>query len=306
MNTVPQRVGGDQVVLDKLKENIFSTLHVATIGVVTEVDNSVITVKPIIKERAVGTYGEIQWLDLPEIPDTPFIGASPNVGDSVLLIFCDGDISGWITSGGTNADGTPAPVEQEILRSHSLSNAVAITGLSTNVAIQPSVAYGSVSGTKTDSGIGVSEALVNMIKNWEGFVGTPYQDSGGVWTIGYGHTFTPPWTGANPMSEAQGEDLLKADISPRVDSVHSIFSGMTFTQNQMDALVSFVYNAGAGNLNNSGLTKDIKEGASSAVLKVDFESICHDHQGHLLAGLVHRRDAEWAMYCNGTYLNDGK
>ena len=309
--TVQQRTENEQAKYDKFSENLNSTIHCADIGLITAIDSSsnLLTVKPIIKERIVGNDGKVTWVDFPEIPDTPYIAASgmaPAIGQSVLIIYCDHDISGWIAQGGMNASGTPTSQSQQIMQSHSLSSAVAIVGFGASSTVTPSVSYGQISSSTTPTDIGVSQALVDMIKNWEGWVPTPYQDTGGVWTIGYGHTFTPPWTGSNPLSKEEGDTLLKSDISPRVTSVRNKFPGMSFSQNQLDALVSFVYNAGIGNLDNSGLTKDIKAGASSDVLKRDFESICHDHKGNLLSALVHRRDAEWAMYCNGTYLNNGK
>lgn len=310
MYTITERNQDPQALFDKQEEKIFSTLHCADIGTITAVDSSTgyLTVKPIIRERIVGSDGKVQWQEFPEIPDTPYLaisGSSPSVGMSVLIIYCDRDFSGWLKQGGTNASGNVTAQNPEILRYHALSNAVALVGFGTNPNIVSSTPYGNITASTNPTDIGVSDALVKFIESYEGYVDHPYQDSGGVWTIGYGHTFTPPWTGSNPLPQAEGEALLKQDIAPRVNTVREKFSGMTFKQSQTDALVSFVYNAGGGNLDKSGLTKDIKAGASSTVLKQDFESICHDHQGHLLSGLVHRRDAEWAMYVNGNYLSHG-
>ena len=310
MLTIPERTENEQAIFDKLEEKIFATLHCADIGAITAVDASTgyLTIKPIIRERIVEGRGETKWVDMPEIPDTPYLainGVAPAVGMAVLLIYCDRDFSGWLKAGGTNASGTVTAQNMELIQYHALSNAVALVGFGSNSNIVQSVAYGKITGSTGATDIGVSEALIQMIENWEGYVDQPYKDSGGVWTIGYGHTFTPPWTGSNPLPQAEGEALLKQDITPRVTQVLNKFSGIDLKQNQIDALTSFVFNAGAGNLDNSGLTKDIKNGASAAQLKVDFESISHDHEGHLLSGLVHRRDAEWAMYCNGSYLTNG-
>lgn len=310
MYTIQQRTNNPQAQFDALEEKIFSTLHCADIGVITAIDSSTgyLTVKPIIRERIVESTGAVTWKDLPEIPDTPYLaisGTTPSVGMAVLIIYCDRDFSGWLKAGGTNASGTPTSQNMELIRYHALSNAVAIVGFGSNSNVVSSVSYGQITASTSATDIGVSEALVQMIENWEGYSSTPYQDSGGVWTIGYGHTFTYPWTGSNPLPKEEGEALLKQDIAPRVTQVLNKFSGIDLKQNQIDALTSFVFNAGSGNLDASGLTKDIKNGASAAQLKVDFENICHDHEGHLLSGLVYRRDAEWAMYCNGSYLTSG-
>ena len=310
MLTIPERIEDEQALFDQLENKIFATLHCADIGMITAIDSSTgyLTVKPIIRERIVEGSGETKWVEMPEIPDTPYLaisGTAPAVGMAVLLIYCDRDFSGWLKAGGTNASGTPTAQNMELIRYHALSNAVALVGFGTNSNVVSSVAYGKITASTSATDIGVSEALIQMIENWEGYVDHPYQDSGGVWTIGYGHTFTPPWTGSNPLPQAEGETILKQDIAPRVTQVLNKFSGMDLKQNQIDALTSFVYNAGSGNLDKSGLTKDIKNGASPEQLKKDFETITHDHQGHLLSGLVHRRDAEWAMYCNGSYLTNG-
>ena len=310
MLTIPERIEDEQALFDQLENKIFATLHCADIGMITAIDSSTgyLTVKPIIRERIVEGSGETKWVEMPEIPDTPYLaisGTAPAVGMAVLLIYCDRDFSGWLKAGGTNASGTPTAQNMELIRYHALSNAVALVGFGTNSNVVSSVAYGKITASTSATDIGVSEALIQMIENWEGYVDHPYQDSGGVWTIGYGHTFTPPWSGSNPLPQAEGETLLKQDIAPRVTQVLNKFSGMDLKQNQIDALTSFVYNAGSGNLDKSGLTKDIKNGASPEQLKKDFETITHDHQGHLLSGLVHRRDAEWAMYCNGSYLTNG-
>lgn len=309
MYSIPQRVGDEQAKFDELERKIFATLHCADIGTITAIDSSTsyLTVRPTVKERVVNSSGKTEYKELPEIPDTPYLaisGATPSVGQSVLIIYCDRDFSGWLKQGGTNASGTVTAQNPEILSYHSLNHAVALVGFGANTNIVPSTSYGNITSSTSATEIGVSQALVDVIKSYEGFVNHPYQDSGGTWTIGYGHTFTPPWTGSNPMTETEGETLLKQDIAPRVSSVNSIMSGFSLTQNQKDALVDFVYNLGAGNLQGSDLERDIRNHASSDKLKVDFEEYSHVG-GKVLAGLVHRRDAEWAMFCNGKYLGNG-
>jgi GH24 family phage-related lysozyme (muramidase) len=303
--SISERTNIQQATYDELKNSIFSSLHVADIGTITAVGSeNLITVKPIIRDRIVGSDGKITWKDPPEIPDTPYLsigGAAPAVGQSVLIIYCDKDFSGWIKQGGQNASGTPTAQNQEILRPHDISNAVAIVGF--GVTVSQSTSYGGqITASTANNGTGVSDALVKFIESYEGWVATPYNDSGGTPTIGFGHTFTPPWTGPNPLTREQGEAMLKSDLSSFINSVKNIFSDFTLKQNEFDALVSFVYNLGAGRLKGSKLERDIRSHASSATLKADFEEYCHAH-GKVLPGLVHRRDAEWAMFCNGVYIS---
>ena len=66
------------------------------------------------------------------------------------------------------------------------------------------------------------------------------------------------------------------------------------TQNQFDALVSFAFNLGTGNLRNSTLLKKLNkddfENAANEFLKWDMAS------GHQMAGLTRRRKAERALF----------
>ena len=311
MYSVPQRVGNEQGTYDELERKIFATLHCADIGVITAVDSSTgyLTVKPIITERIDDSTAKTKYVELPEIPDTPYMaisGATPSVGGSVLIIYTDRDFSGWLKQGGTNAAGSATAQNPEILSYHSLNHAVALVGFDTNSNVVQSTNYGSITSSTAATDIGVSQALEDMIKSREGRYPSPYWDSiGQIWTVGYGHTYTGSWTGPNPMTDAQMDALLKSDIAPFASSVNSLMSGVTLKQNQKDALTDFCFNLGAGALEESTLRKDIKRGVTdSDTLKADFEAYAHA-KGKLITGLVRRRDAEWAMYCNGSYLKNG-
>jgi len=148
MFTLPQRIGGQEAIFDKFKESIFSDLKVASIGNVMAIDTAtnLLTVKPLVNERIVNNDGSVKWQEYPVIPDTPYVGGTPKIGDTVLIIYCDYDLSCLLSATGVDTTGSPATVNQEVLRSHSLSNAVAITGLgtsatgmSTDIAMQANV-----------------------------------------------------------------------------------------------------------------------------------------------------------------------
>lgn len=139
----------------------------------------------------------------------------------------------------------------------------------------------------------VSKAGVDLIRNFEGFVGHPYQDSVGVWTIGYGHT-----EGVGPRSphltEPQARKLLAEDLdehyAPAVTN-----TGIALTQHEFDATVSFVYNLGAGVLDASHdfgrlLRKRAYVKAADAMLEYD------EAGGQVLEGLHRRRVAERHLF----------
>ena len=92
-----------------------------------------------------------------------------------------------------------------------------------------------------------SEKGIQLITQFEGCKLISYQDSGGVWTIGYGHTggVTPGMV----ITQQQAVLYLKYDLKNAEKYVRNYDNVYHFTQNQFDALVSFCYNAGAGNLN---------------------------------------------------------
>ena len=135
----------------------------------------------------------------------------------------------------------------------------------------------------------ISESGLNLIKTFEGCRLQSYQDSGGVWTIGYGHT-----NGVGPgqvITQQQADEFLKQDLHNAEKYVMAYDHIYHFNQNQFDALVSFTYNAGAGNLKKllSSGTKPIE------IVHKDLLNCCVRAKGKLLKGLVRRRNAEFNM-----------
>lgn len=148
----------------------------------------------------------------------------------------------------------------------------------------------------------ISPAGVNLIKEFEGFSARPYQDSVGVWTIGYGHT-----EGVGPhsphLTEGAASRLLAADLNkkyaPYVDAL-----AISFNQHQFDALVSFVYNVGPG-----GIAKGTKVG--DALRAHEFSTAAdkllawNKAGGRVLPGLDRRRHEERALFLKATNVMDG-
>lgn len=138
---------------------------------------------------------------------------------------------------------------------------------------------------------GISHQGLNLIKEFEGFRNNAYQDSAGVWTIGYGHTLT-----ARPgmrISRSEGERLLRQDLvrfeKGVRDRVH-----VPLTQNQFDALVSFAFNVGVGAFSKSTLLRLLNQGDYNGA-KNEFRRWVHAG-GRRLQGLVRRRDREAQLF----------
>ncbi len=94
---------------------------------------------------------------------------------------------------------------------------------------------------------------MNHIKNWEGLRLKAYKCPAGVWTIGYGHT-GPDVKPGGTITQAQADALLDKDTDDAESAVNTLVK-VPLSQNQFDALVSFVFNTGIGSFKNSTLLR---------------------------------------------------
>ena len=136
----------------------------------------------------------------------------------------------------------------------------------------------------------VNDDVIKAIKKFEGCAQTAYQDSGGVWTIGYGHTKGVKQ--GQVIDQMRADDYLVEDIAPIERLLNSI--GINFRQEQFDALVSWIFNLGAGNFNSSTMKKYIvgdytDEQITDQMVRWIFSG------GKQLNGLKKRRVAEANM-----------
>ncbi len=94
----------------------------------------------------------------------------------------------------------------------------------------------------------ISQKGLNLIKEFEGLRLKPYKCAAGVWTIGYGHT-NGVNENTNAITEAQAEQYLRDDLRNFETLVNNKnYVPQNINQNQFDALVSFAFNLGGGNL----------------------------------------------------------
>lgn len=132
---------------------------------------------------------------------------------------------------------------------------------------------------------------ISLIKSFEGLRLKSYQDSVGVWTIGYGAT-----RGIGPgmtITNEQAERMLMNDIArfePELDKLAKV----PLSQNQWDALMCFVYNLGAANLGSSTLLKRLNAGDYAGAAE-QFPR-WNKAGGQVLTGLAKRRAAERQMF----------
>ncbi|WP_148399987.1 lysozyme [Enterobacter mori] len=141
-----------------------------------------------------------------------------------------------------------------------------------------------------------SEKGIALIKEFEGCKLTAYQDSVGVWTIGYGWTHPvdgKPVRAGMTIKQETAERLLKTGlVSYEIDVSRLVKVGLT--QGQFDALVSFTYNLGARSLSTSTLLRKLNAGDYAGA--ADEFMRWNKAGGKVLNGLTRRREAERALF----------
>ncbi len=139
---------------------------------------------------------------------------------------------------------------------------------------------------------------LELIKSFEGLSLKPYVCAGGINTIGYGNTYYTNGkkvTLKDPkITQKQAEELLKHSLSTYEKAVDS-FCRDDISQPQFDALVSFAYNVGTGNLQKSTLIKKVNANPKDVTIADEFLK-WNKSAGRVLAGLTRRRQAEANLY----------
>ncbi|MGF7175837.1 lysozyme [Azospirillum doebereinerae] len=162
----------------------------------------------------------------------------------------------------------------------------------------------------------VPQSCIELVKAAEGLRLTAYPDpaSGGApWTIGFGHTGADVHPGLT-ITQARAEELLAADLAEAAELVDRVVTA-PLTDAQFGALVSFVFNVGAGRKAKGKDTgKDgfvtLKTGKPSTLLvklnagdhagaSAEFSKWTRG-DGKVMAGLVKRRAAEVALFLSDT------
>ena len=154
----------------------------------------------------------------------------------------------------------------------------------------------------------VSKEAIEGIKKDEGVRTKPYRCPALLWTVGVGHVIDPnhirvkiderkniplPPEWDRVLSMAEVDAILAADLATFERGVLRLCPG-GLTQGRFDALVSFSFNVGLGNLQRSTIRMKHNRG--------DFEGAAEAFMawtkagGKELPGLVKRRKHERALY----------
>ena len=144
------------------------------------------------------------------------------------------------------------------------------------------------------------EAGLSLIRAFEGFSATPYLCPAGYPTVGYGHVVQEGERFEAPLSEEEGEALLRADL-PRYEAAVCRLIDVPLEAPCFDALVSFTFNLGEGALAASTLRRLANAGRlADAGQQFDRWVFAGARK---LPGLVRRRAAERALWDRGLVGN---
>lgn len=140
-----------------------------------------------------------------------------------------------------------------------------------------------------------SDRGISFIAQFEGFEPKIYKDAAGLPTIGYGHLLREGEEAKfrNGISKAEAKNLLKSDVREAENAVNRLID-VPLTQSEFDALVSFTFNVGSGNLSKSTLRKRVNEGRKKEAADEFLRWIRAG--GRVLAGLQRRRAGERKMF----------
>lgn len=140
---------------------------------------------------------------------------------------------------------------------------------------------------------------LQFIKKWEGLKLEAYQDSVGVWTIGYGTTVVhgEPVRRGDKISSQLADELLVGDIKQRhARLVQLIPAVKNYGANQTAALLSWAYNVGLAAVDSSSLKQRINSGESAQIVVREELPRWNKGDGKVLEGLTNRRNAEIKLF----------
>ncbi len=139
----------------------------------------------------------------------------------------------------------------------------------------------------------IGSAGLALIQSFEGCRLKAYKavSSEKYWTIGWGH-YGPDVSKDQTITQAKADDLLRKDCQKFADAVDNPdYCPVTATlnANERDALISFTYNCGAGNLKTLCHGRTKRE-ICAAIIRYNKSG------GRVLNGLSRRREAEQKLF----------
>ena len=141
----------------------------------------------------------------------------------------------------------------------------------------------------------INKDTIELVKEFEGLVLTAYPDPGSKnglpWTIGYGHTSGVKQ--GDHITQAQAEKFLEIDLNSTAQAIDKYIK-VELNENQLGALVSFVYNIGEKLFSKSSVLTYINKNELDSV--PGRMALYRLNDGKVMPGLVRRRTAEGALW----------
>jgi len=152
--------------------------------------------------------------------------------------------------------------------------------------------------TAITKGSGLTKAL-NFIKKAEGGLYLKaYQDSGKVWTIGFGSTYDfdkqRKVQEGDVITAEQAQRWLEITTSKDAAEIKNLVK-VPLNNNEFNALVSFVYNVGINAFKASLLLRLLNSGTDKKLVANQFDRWVYDN-GVKVKGLITRRNAEKNLF----------
>lgn len=146
----------------------------------------------------------------------------------------------------------------------------------------------------------ISIGCVNLVKQFEGFKSKAYPDpatNGEPYTIGYGSTRYANGDKVKlgeMLTMPEAERLLIFDLERRLGAIRA-WLPYQMNQNQVDSVLSFVYNCGVGAFEKSTLRKLIWDNPHNPIIRQEFMKWTRANS-KVMKGLQNRRAAESELY----------
>lgn len=147
------------------------------------------------------------------------------------------------------------------------------------------------------------KAGIEAIRKDEGLCLFAYTDTGGKWTIGYGHLIKPgeEYLLGVTLTVAQAQQLFDNDLREHEGYVNRYIT-RSMSQSEFNAIVSLMYNIGPGNFTRTGMPRLIQAKAGRDKLGPIWMQHVKDSQGKTWPGLVARRKRELDTYYSGASM----
>jgi lysozyme len=143
----------------------------------------------------------------------------------------------------------------------------------------------------------ITNAMSDLVKQFEGLKLNAYLDIADVWTIGYGLTRYPNGTKVKPgdkITKEQADSYFNQTLQKFAQEVEDMIKSK-INNNQFAALVSFAYNFGSTALKNSTLLKLVNQNPNNPLIRDEFNKWVYA-KGKVSKGLQRRRELEANLY----------